>query len=142
MLSARPWCHKTTIIFRCVKIMHGYIEETNTVSPVGQGAPERGAQEFNEWPETNEKAALARVHAHLLEVHPHKRKQGAKGRVEEEVEGLHGEELLVDGAKEVLQNVALAANLVRGLLRLGVHGGIDLTLGLRIHDRPDARHLG
>ena len=41
-------------------------------SPIGQGTPERGAQEFNERPETDEKAALTRVHAHLLEIHPHK----------------------------------------------------------------------
>lgn len=113
-----------------------YFKERDTALPVGQRAPERGAQEFDERPETDEKAALTRVHAHLLEIHPHEREQGAEGRVEEEVEGLHGEELLVDGAEEILQDVALTANLVRGLLRLGVQAGIDLTLGLRVHHRP------
>lgn len=119
-----------------------YFKERDTASPVGQRAPERGAQEFDERPEADEKAALTRVHAHLLEIHPHEWEQGAEGRVEEEVEGLHGEEFLVDGAEEILQDVALTANLVRGLLRLGVHSGIDLTLGLRVHHRPGPRHLG
>jgi len=122
--------------------MHIYFKEKSTTSPVGQRAPERGAHEFNERSETDEKAALTCVHAHLLEIYPHKRKQRAKGRVEEKIEGLHGEELLINGAEEILQDIALTANLVCGFFRLGVHGRIDLTLGLRIHLRPDAWHLG
>lgn len=129
------------IAFSCERGQIEFEDRFGRVSPVGQGSPEGSAQEFDERPETDEKAALSCVHAHLLEVHPHKRKQRAKGGVEEEVEGLDGEELLVDGAEEVLQDIALTANLVRGLLRLRIRGGVDDTLGLRIHHRPGGWHL-
>lgn len=107
------------------------------ISPIGQGSPERSAEKFDERPKANEKAALSGVHAHLFKVYTHKREQGAKGRVKEEVEGLDGEELLIDGAEQILQDIAPAANLMGGLLRFGIQVGIDLTLSLRIHYRPD-----
>lgn len=111
------------------------------ILPVGQGPPKRSAEKLNEWPETDEKTTLSSIHTHLLKIYSHKRKQRTKGRVEEEIESLYGEEFLIDGTEEILQDIALTAYFMRGFLRLRIYGGIDLTLGLRIYYRSNARNL-
>lgn len=65
--------------------------------PVGEAAPEGGRKELYEGPGSDEEAALPRVHTHLLEIDTHQGEEGSECRVKEEVEGLDGKELLVDG---------------------------------------------
>lgn len=107
-------------------------------SPVGQTSPKRGGQELDERPGPDEQAALAGVHAHLLEVDAHQREQRAEGRVKEEVERLDGEQLLVDRAEYQLDDVRLAAYLVGRVLGLGIVLRVDLAQGLGVDARPHA----
>jgi len=65
--------------------------------PVSQTSPERGGQKLDERTGPDEQTTLAGIHAHLLEVDAHQRKQGPKRRVKEEVERLDCQELLVYG---------------------------------------------
>lgn len=110
-------------------------------SPVGQRAPERRAEEFDERSEPHEKAALEGVHPHLLEIDAHQREQGAERRVEEEIERLHREQLLVHGAEQILDHVAFPTYLVRRLLRLGIKVWVDLAVGMGVDHGPRAWNL-
>lgn len=107
--------------------------------PVGQTSPERGGQELDERPGPDEQAALAGVHAHLLEVDAHEREQRAERGVEEEVERLDGEQLLVDGTEYQLDDVRLAAYPVRRVLGLRILFRVHLAQRFRVDARPDAR---
>lgn len=107
--------------------------------PVGQTSPERGGQKLDERPGPDEQAALAGVHAHLLEVDAHEREQGPEGGIEEEVERLDGEQLLVDGAEYQLDDVRLAAYPVRRVLGLRILFRVHLAQRFRVDARPDAR---
>ena len=117
------------------------ISSISKFSPVGQRAPERRAEEFDERPEPHEKAALAGVHPHLLEIDAHQGEKGAERRVEEEVERLHREQFLVHGAEQVLDHVAFSTDLVRRLLGLGIKAWIDLAVGMGVDHGPHSRHL-
>ena len=117
------------------------VQSRFSLSPVSQRTPERRAKELDERSQAHQETALAGVHAHLLEVDSHQGEKGAKGRIEEEVEALHGEHFLIDRAEQVLDHVALAADLVRRLLRLRIQVRIDLSLGLGIDHGPGTWHL-
>lgn len=115
--------------------------ESGNFSPVSQRAPERRAEEFDERSEPHQKAALAGVHPHLLEIDAHQWEQGAERRVEEEIERLHREQFLVHGAEQVLDHVAFSTDLVRRLLRLGIKAWVDLAVGMGVDHGPHAWHL-
>lgn len=106
--------------------------------PVGQTAPERRGQELDERPGPDEQATLAGVHAHLLEVDAHEREQRAERGVEEEVERLDGQQLLVHRAEYQLDDVRLAADPVRRVLRLRVVFRVHLAQRIGVDARPDA----
>lgn len=76
---------------------------------------------------------MARIHAHLLEVHSHQGKERPESRVEEEIKSLDGQQLLVHVPAEKLQDVRLPTYLVGGFLGLSVHLRVDLSEGLGVH---------
>lgn len=106
--------------------------------PIGQTAPERGREELDERPGTDEQTALAGIHAHLLEVDAHQWEQGPECRVEEEIERLDGEQLLVHRPEYQLDQVRLATYPVGRVLWLRIVFRIHLAECFGVHAWPDA----
>lgn len=109
---------------------------SSSTSPVSQAAPERSREELDEGPRSNQQSALRRVHPHLLEIDPHQGKERSERRVEEEVEGLHCEEFLVDCPEEKLDDIGPSPDLVGRLFRLRVRGRVHFSQSFGVDARP------
>jgi len=109
----------------------------NYLLPVSQTTPKRGGQELDERPGPDEQTTLARVHAHLLEVDAHQRKQGSERRVKEEVERLDGQEFLVDGSEYQFDEIRLASYPVGRVLGLRIVFRIHLAERFGVDAGPD-----
>lgn len=125
---------KDVTFFNAIRLVCILLKSKGSSSlPVSQTAPKWRRQKLHKRPGSDEEPTLPRIHAHLLEVHSHQRKQRPESRVEEEIESLDSQQLLVHVPEEKLQDVRLASDLVCGFLGLSVHLRIDLSEGLGIH---------